>query len=63
MEHPEALFTPKELAFLLKRARTYVYAMKRQGFKMPGGKATLGEARAWEATHPAPRGNQKEIRQ
>lgn len=52
---PDPLFTPKELAALLKRDRTYIFAMKRRGFPMPGNRATLGEARKWLAKHPPPR--------
>jgi hypothetical protein len=52
---PEPLFTAKELAALLKRSRTYVFAMKRRGFVMVGGRATLTEARSWLKIHPLPR--------
>lgn len=52
---PEPLFNAKELAFLLKRSRTYIYAMKRRGFQMAGGVATLAEARNWLAQNPNPR--------
>ncbi len=52
---PEPLFTPKELAHLLKRSRSYVFAMKRRGFQMIGNRATLTEARNFLATHPTPR--------
>jgi hypothetical protein len=50
------LLTTKELAFALKRSRSYVQAMKARGFPMPGGTATVAEARAWLASHPQPRG-------
>jgi hypothetical protein len=53
LEH--GLLTVKELAAALGRSRTYVEAMKKQGFPMPGRTATLAEARAWLATHPPPR--------
>ena len=46
------LLYPKELAAALRRSRTYVFAMKRAGFPMPGGTATLQEARDWLRTHP-----------
>lgn len=42
----ELLFS-EELADALRKSRTYVCAMKKSGFKMPGGTATIGEARAW----------------
>ncbi len=49
-EHEE-LLTCKELAVLLKRHVSYVYAMRRAGFRMPGGTATLVEARQWLRRH------------
>lgn len=49
------LLTTKELAAQLGKSRTYVAAMKRNGFSMPGGTATLAEARAWLARNPCPR--------
>jgi hypothetical protein len=52
----ERLLTPKELAYALRKARSYVYAMKRRGFPMPGGTARLSEARAWLVRNPKPRG-------
>lgn len=48
-------FTVKELAAQLQRHRNYVHAMKRQGFAMVDGKASIAEARAWLARNPAPR--------
>lgn len=53
-EHSQ-LLKIKELAAALRRPRSYVHAMKRRGFVMPGGTATLSEARAWLARNPAPR--------
>lgn len=52
---PEELLTSKELAYALKRSVTYVYAMRAQGFIMPGGRATLREAQSFLARNPAPR--------
>lgn len=52
---PEPLLSGKELANALGRERTYISAMKRAGFVMPGGRATLTEARAWLVRNPAPR--------
>lgn len=59
------LLSIKELAFALGRGRTYVFAMKVRGFRMPGGRATLAEARVWLATHPKPRASRAntEVRQ
>lgn len=41
-----------ELAEGLRRGRGYVYAMKKHGFQMPGGTATLGDARTWLRERP-----------
>lgn len=48
------LLTIKELAAALKKSRSYIQAMKRRGFQMPGGVATIDEARAWLRSHPEP---------
>lgn len=45
----------KELASMMGRHITYVYAMKARGFLMPGGRASLSEARGWLVRNPAPR--------
>ena len=50
----DPLLSMKELAAELKRGRTYVWAMKRRGFLMPGGRARLSEALTWLKTHPLP---------
>jgi hypothetical protein len=49
------LFSTKELAAMLKRAPSYVYAMRAKGFPMPGGRARVSEALAWLIKHPQPR--------
>lgn len=49
------LLTIKELAAALKKDRRYVSYMKRMGFIMPGGVATVEEARSWLARNPSPR--------
>lgn len=41
-----------ELARALRCSRTYVWSMKRRGFTMPGGRATVSEARQWLREHP-----------
>ena len=46
------LLTSKELAALLQRRVSYVYAMRRDGFSMPGRRTTKVEAIAWLAQHP-----------
>jgi hypothetical protein len=54
MRHPE-LLKPKELAAVLRRNVKFVYAMKARGFAMPGGTATVEEARVWLLENPNPR--------
>jgi hypothetical protein len=49
------LLSIKELAGELGKNRTYIHAMKRHGFQMPGGRATVPEARAWLVRNPPPR--------
>lgn len=44
--------TVGELAWELRRSRWYVYAMQRAGFRMPGGTATVAEAKAWLLANP-----------
>jgi hypothetical protein len=51
----EPLLSGKELAAALGRDRTYISAMKKRGFEMPGGRATLREARSFLARNPRPR--------
>lgn len=51
----DELLTCKELAERLRRAPSYIYAMRARGFAMPGGRATLAEARAWLIRNPAPK--------
>jgi hypothetical protein len=53
------LLTTKELAAMLKRAPSYVYAMKARGFPMPGGRGRLTEALAWLTRHPQPRAERR----
>jgi hypothetical protein len=48
------LLTCKELASALGRGVCYVYDMRAMGFAMPGGKATLDEARSFLARNHAP---------
>lgn len=52
MDKRERLLSVKELAFEIGRSRTYVSAMKRCGFRMPGGKATASEALKWLRRRP-----------
>ena len=52
MSESEKLLYPDELADALRRGRCYIYAMKKCGFSMPGGTATLAEARDWLRQNP-----------
>lgn len=56
MKLDEPLLSAREIAETIRRHTNYVYAMRRQGFKMPGGRATLTSAMQWLCKHPAPRG-------
>jgi hypothetical protein len=49
--------TPKELAARLRKHVSYVYAMKRLGFRMVAHVATLRSAIAWLKKNPTPRAN------
>ncbi len=48
------LLVAKEMADALRKSRRYVVYMMQRGFKMPGGMATIEEARAWLARNPSP---------
>lgn len=48
----DELLSVKELADQIKRTPRYVSAMVRDGFVMPGGRATVNHALVWLATHP-----------
>jgi len=41
-----------ELARALHCSRNYIWAMKRDGFVMPGRRATVAEARQWLRERP-----------
>ena len=51
MSHEE-LLTTKELAAEMKRSEWYIRAMRKAGFPMPGGTATIEEARLWLVRRP-----------
>ena len=53
------LLTTKGLAEKMKRNPDYIYGMKRDGFKMPGGTATLESALLHLEEHPFPRRNRR----
>jgi hypothetical protein len=46
------LLSCKELAWSLNRNVTYIYAMRRAGFAMPGDRATVQAAIEWLADNP-----------
>jgi hypothetical protein len=50
----EELLPAKELAGKLRRSYHFVLQMKRRGFEMPGGTATLTEAREFLRANPQP---------
>lgn len=51
----------KELAHALRRSRGYIAAMKRRGFRMPGGTCTLEEALEWLDANPKPCAGGKKV--
>ena len=51
----EKLLAPKEMADKLGRDVSYVFAMKRRGFQMPGNRGYLSEARNFLLKCPKPR--------
>lgn len=50
----EELLTVKELAYRLKRSESYVWAMRRAGFRMVGGRTTLTAALLFLTKVPKP---------
>lgn len=56
-EPPPLYLRTVSLAKKLGMSRTYLWAMRRAGFEMPGGRATVEEARAWLRSHPDFRAN------
>jgi hypothetical protein len=46
------LMSVKELAASLKRTPRYVQAMRRDGFIMPGNRATVNQALIWLSENP-----------
>jgi hypothetical protein len=51
------LMSCKELAAALKRTPSYISAMRRDGFPMPGNRATVNQALVWLHEHPRFRQN------
>jgi len=51
--------TAKELAARPRKHATYIYAMTRRGFPMPGRTATLRQALDWLTKNPHPRRKRK----
>lgn len=55
MPEPHELLSPKELAAVLKRHPSYVYAMVSLGFQGIAGRYTLVEALVFLQSHPTPK--------
>ena len=53
-DHKPEFLSAKELAMKLKRSVWYVYAMRRQGFRMIGGRTTVEAAMIWLERNPHP---------
>lgn len=60
----EELLSIKELAQKLKRSESYIFAMKRRGFKMLAGRTTLSAALKFLSVTPSPcsRVKRREVR-
>lgn len=52
--HPEQLISVKELAMALGRSESYVWAMRRRGFRFIGGRSTLSAALVFLQRVPNP---------
>jgi hypothetical protein len=57
IETGNELMSCKELACALKRTPRYITSMRRDGFPMPGNRATVNQALHWLAQHPEFRQN------
>lgn len=55
----EQYLTAKEIAGTFRRNVRWVYAMKRLGFSMPGGVATVSSVRQFLTQIPAPAAEEK----
>jgi len=55
----DELLSVKELADQLKRSPRYVRAMARDGFLMPGRRATMNQALVWLCENPFFRQNRR----
>jgi hypothetical protein len=55
----DELLSVCEIAVKLGRSESYVWAMRRKGFCMTGGRATISEVRYFLKTCPFPLGNKK----
>jgi hypothetical protein len=56
------LLDVKGLALEMKRSVSYVTNMKKRGFEMPGGRATLASAMEWIGRNPSPCSKKKKKR-
>ena len=50
----EQFLSVKEVAYAIGRNVSYVYRMRRMGFKMPGNRTTLSAVRQFLAENPFP---------
>jgi hypothetical protein len=57
--NPQKLLSSKELAELLGRHVSYVYSMRRGGFRMIAGRTSLASALLWLRDNPQPRGRSR----
>ncbi len=55
----DQLLSCKELAEVLGRDISYVYAMRRRGFRMIAGRTTLDAALEWLESNPKPTSHAK----
>ena len=63
MNDPETLLSVKELAEALGRNRTYIFAMKRCGFLMPGNRSSVRLAMSFLSRNPLPRSERNNTEQ
>jgi hypothetical protein len=56
----DVLLSPKQLAAELGRDVSYIYAMKKRGFALPGGLSTVNNCLLWLSKNPPPRSRSPE---
>lgn len=57
----EPLLSCKELATALNRSMPYIYQMKKRGFRIRSGRATLTAALNWLEKHPCPTSKRRQL--